>query len=292
MPVLAYSSTGMVKGGSSVNRQTFLETLYPMYKYLKKALNNPVDTATAVVPGGIPMRLGYEALKRLKKNKVKPKISMRESNPVADFASMTSGAMSTVKSGYNAVKGAASRGYDALKGGLSHGVKKAKQAYNIASKKIPRKIGNFVSATKPGFKPGLAGGMAYGAMKSRNVEESERGEKDEVEMTKKSFKKEHKHLFKVLKKCKHGDCKKELKKQKKEYREEIKESIQSRNLLMSLIESAPKTIAQMAKDGYGRPMLGNLRSSINPSAKSAGVSFAKDAKKLKKSSVGSLFGGA
>ena len=60
----------------------------------------------------------------------------------------------------------------------------------------------------------------------------------------------------------------------------------SRSVMNRLIESSPKSIVQMAKDGYNRPMCGNLRSSINPAAKSAGISFAKEAKKLRKNYTG------
>ena len=53
---------------------------------------------------------------------------------------------------------------------------------------------------------------------------SESAGKEKVEMTKPEFKKEHKHLFRVLKGCKNKECKKELHKQKKEFKKEVKES--------------------------------------------------------------------
>lgn len=68
-----------------------------------------------------------------------------------------------------------------------------------------------------------------GAQGGKPIEEAEPEEKeDEVEMSKKDFKKEHKHLFKVLKKCKTPAAKKELKKQKKEYKQEVAESLINR----------------------------------------------------------------
>ena len=52
-------------------------------------------------------------------------------------------------------------------------------------------------------------------------EEHEEDEKGEVEMPKKDFRKEHKHLLKVLKHGKKPELRKEFGKQKKEVKEEL-----------------------------------------------------------------------
>lgn len=275
-----------------MNRQ-LLETLSTIYNQVRKIVRKPaqaaVDAATIFVPGAGVARAGYEALKKYRKTRMKPKIKMSS----VLRGNLREGAMNadlydTAKSAWNSVKAAGTKVWQGIKSRAKKPsfLSRPKRLLNIAAKKM--QLGS--TPAKVGLAAGSTAGMYYNSKKNQDMYESDRekGEErksDEIEMTKKSFKKEHKKLFKVLKKCKHSDCKKELKKQKKEYKEEIKESFRSRSYIMNLLEASPKTIKQMAMDGYGRPMSGNLKSSINPSAKSAGVSFAKDAKKLRKPNV-------
>lgn len=146
------------------------------------------------------------------------------------------------------------------------------------------KVGDYLDITDKGFKAGVGVGSLYGTKKvyDMSMAESERGE--EIEMSKKEFGKEHRRLFKVLKKCKDKKCKSELKRQKKEYRDEMKESAFTMDMVISLIESAPVRVSK-APDAFGRPMIGKLRSSAPSSMKTAGTSFAREAKKLRKVQV-------
>lgn len=296
-------------------------------RWLDKS-ENARDAATAIfVPGG-PAIVAAKRWKRKTKmtppqTSTKIKNSLRLSGklrevfiPQKAIASGVDSLQSVGKDMFQPVKDTIKRGASSVGSMGSKLIGKAQDVYRkgrIAVKRtIPRKIGGALQAVGRGFgnvasklitgtagKVGAGIGAAWGINKGfkepENLQASLRikygklreGD-DEIEMKKSEFKKEHKHLFKVLRKCKDKMCKKELRKQKSEYKKEMKESFKSRQYLDSLIESSPKRISQIAKDAYGRPMIGNLTSSINPGAKSAGVSFAKAAKQLKTRSMGSL----